>query len=646
MKRIARKIDAKKNVVFTALLASVCAAASLYEIFYLFSGRIWSMNSKIPSVDLAPHIRPWLVEHDGIETYVLYILVFFSILFALFLAWLYEYLRLRHRHAAAPILLIVFFGSGYLLFSSIGFHLPMAERSSGISSFILMAIVVMIPWALIGLDSRKSTFAGFVVASMLLPVCFIATSAISSFDYSFVFAPSLRMLHHFPLSDIYFQYDLFLSLLAALWMKLNIDLNSFQILGQVSYYVLFLSAFLLAKKFFIEKRLAYYLLVTLVLVKTYALICDPVLVFQVTPLRLDWWILVWAFAFIFGIYSKRLGIALGLLLIFHKTFGFIYLIGYLEVIFLLFALDFFGSKPSLRSLAVNTKKHLLLCLPNIGIVAIALGVSYFLLGGFTTEAASAYRTIGIGFIQISNASFYWHFVVLLGAVVIILMRRREFLSLRYLNGSLFLILLSIGSSMYFFGRSHENNIINIAAPLIFVLFLFIDLVSVSLAARGEESSRLKKALLLVIPSGIVMLITFSYSARILDKVHVQSDNLSRYRAIYPAPLENTWNISTIRELTSNSDKVYFMGADDFYYYYYGKYVPISRFFPYTAWVHKKDMVSFMQGILNDGYYIVSPRSGQGPYPDPQSDDEILSELTFDREIVKDGFRVVWNETDG
>ena len=167
-------------------------------------------------------------------------------------------------------------------------------------------------------------------------------------------------------------------------------------------------------------------------------------------------------------------------------------------------------------------------------------------------------------------------------------------------------------------------------------FLFIDLVFYQTAAhRGGGAAKL------VVPGLVVLLITYFYSGDIKDKGLDQAGNLLiQHQGIYPMPLSWDAKVGRVRKLTNNSDKVYFAALDDFYYYYYGNYTPEGHYFPYSTWVFKKEQIDFMQGLLDKGYYIVSPICliPKNQYPL----DEILSDLRYDNGIAKDGFNVVWN----
>ena len=102
------------------------------------------------------------------------------------------------------------------------------------------------------------------VCVTLVPICFIAYQHFSWTDYAYVLAPALRLSQGAGLSEIYFQYDLLVSLVAKCWMDLGIDPGKFYIAGQLSYYIFLIAAFLFARAFFSDGTLPLFLLVSLV----------------------------------------------------------------------------------------------------------------------------------------------------------------------------------------------------------------------------------------------------------------------------------------------------------------------------------------------------------------------------------------------
>ena len=119
------------------------------------------------------------------------------------------------------------------------------------------------------------------------------------------------------------------------------------------------------------------------------------------------------------------------------------------------------------------RKYLLMCYRNLLIILLFLSFSYFLFGGFISDSVSMYQKIGIGMIAIAPNSFYWYVPVILCVLSYLLLKHNDKISDKYFTSGLFLVLLTIGNSMYFFGRSHEHNIINITSILSLALFFWL-----------------------------------------------------------------------------------------------------------------------------------------------------------------------------
>jgi hypothetical protein len=448
-----------------------------------------------------------------------------------------------------------------------------------------------------------------LVGLLLIPVCFLATSAISWQDYTYIFAPALRLINGAAVSDIYFQYDLLLSLLAAGWMKLNLDLNSFQILGQAAYYVAILGVFIFSAKIFQKKELAVFLLAALVLGRMYASQWDAIICFQVTPLRLDLWLPLLVLVYYLGPYHWSASLLCGFLLIVHKTFGIIYSVAYIQLLLTLCAIEYFddmGKSPLLQSLIRYGKRFVV---PAI-ILATSGSVSYFLFRNPEFPNYSGYyQKIGIGFIQIAETSFYWYVPAIMSMVVILLFRLRKSLPTAYLTTGFMLTFCTIGNSIYFFGRSHEHNILNIAIVFLFLFFFLLDLIARSLSEYVGSSSTLsflRQHGVTGAAAVLIAMIIVSYSDNIATKGRLQLQGFQSARWIYPFEWRGAFfnYIAKVKEVTNNSSKVYFMHHSDFALYYSGGYAPVGYPNPFEAWIFTKDLTRFLQGLLDNGYYLV------------------------------------------
>ena len=270
-------------------------------------------------------------------------------------------------------------------------------------------------------------------------------------------------------------------------MKLHLDINHFQILGRISFYLFFIGAIIFAKHFFINKKLTVSLLIALILIRYYSIMVDPVALLQVTPLRLDLWLIVLLIVYFKGIYHWAAAAFLGLLVVIHKNLGIIYVISYFELLFTLLCIEviqlIINKEINWATLKTVLKKQLTLNFKNILIIIGFVFLSLILFKGFIAESAVIYQKIGIGMIQISTSSFYWYLPIIFSLIFVLLLKYRKSLSPQYFHSGLLVIFLAIGNSMYFFGRSHEHNILNISGVLIFASFLlFLLIASFSISA--------------------------------------------------------------------------------------------------------------------------------------------------------------------
>lgn len=636
----ASTVERCKTAAEAALLA--CAASCLlYLVYYLLSPYIWAQNPILPLSEYTEWIRDYALEHDGYEVYALYLLLLTSLPLTVVLAQLLDSNRaVLPRYLVVPALVGV---SGYYL-SRIGFTPPMAVVANGQplwhSQFLWVMVGVALVTALLyQVQCRAGTWLPLMAAVILLPVCFIATQPTAWEDSGYIFTPALRLLNGVSPQEIYFQYDLFLSLLAAVWMKLDLDINKFQVLGQCSFYALFLGILLLSRQLFINKGLALFLFLALVLVKIYGLAGEPVTYFQVTPLRLDLWFPLLLMVYAKGPYHWANGLYCGFLVLFHHNFGIIYSAAFCQLLLTMYALDYLDARVNmgggLKAMFGLFRKHAVTWKYHVVIIGLAFLAHTLLIKNSSYRTAQIYQKTGFGFIKIAPGSFYWYVPVVVSLAFFLLLRQRQLLTPKYLTTGLLLLFLAIGNSVYFFGRSHENNIINISATLLFALFLLLDLVGIILnggTARLAGSHAIQAcAALLVLGCG------FFYANVIAEKTMVQYRNARAGQTIYPQlpTAEIVRNeMAKVRMVTGNSSKVYFLSFSDFMYYYYGNYAPVGYFNPFQSWVMQKHLTSYLQGLVDNGYFLVVAEF--------RFIKESLRQIPYNRVLERDGFLFLWN----
>jgi hypothetical protein len=218
-------------------------------------------------------------------------------------------------------------------------------------------------------------------------------------------------------------------------------------------------------------------------------------------------------------------------------------------------------------------------------------------------------SLGIGFIKIAANSFYWYVVAVTGLAFVLLLRLRARVPGNYLAAGFCLIYLAIGNSLYFFGRSHENNIINISAILLLLFFLLLDIAGrfVGNPSGAPAKPFIHRNLAIIIALAFITSITIWYGDSITDKAAIQARNAGKGQFIYPSevPEQDVLNtIAEVKSVTGDYPRVYFVGDNDFLSNYYGGYAPVGYYNPVYAWISKREFNKFLQGLVDQGYYLV------------------------------------------
>lgn len=309
----------QRRQAFLATIALVLFATAVvfvsHRIYYAIFPWILSKNTVYPDGILTPWMQAWARERDGIEIYVLYGGMFLNMAAVMVLATLSRLLRNKWVDVALVA------GACWLIFryaygSGIVFTPPAEFMGSNRARILYCGLFALLLLGAICLQKKISNRVEALLAgALLIPFCFVATSPIASINYAYIFAPAQKLLEGVKLSQIYFQYDLFITLVAALWMKLGFNLTLFQILGQLSNFVAILGIFLMARSLFRQRALSLLLLIALVLVRIVGAPWEPVQAIQITPLRLDLWLIPFVVIFFRGPFHWLLPLACGILML-------------------------------------------------------------------------------------------------------------------------------------------------------------------------------------------------------------------------------------------------------------------------------------------------------------------------------------------
>ncbi|HEV8284539.1 MAG TPA: LamG domain-containing protein [Chitinophagaceae bacterium] len=652
------KYSTQNNYLRVSAVIFLTSAISLilFILFFSLSKWIWSFNPRISAAEFTSSVRAFIFEHDGAETLFLYLLMFFNIAISMFITrWILNLKLSKNQYLTFSIILIAI--AGYY-FYNIGFTPPVSVFvSEDEPSYALIIFgIALLSFLLFFLYTKYKVVVKLVVFLLIAFTSLVLAYPTSLTDLSYILAPASRLANGIKTSNIYFQYDMFLSILGWCWLKLNLGLEWFSYLAQLSFLLFFIGCFIFSDHFFKTKGLSVLFILALLLVRYYAVRESGFSVFQTAPLRLDLWLILLLVIYFKGVQHWLAGLCLGLLIIFHRNLGLIYMGSYFALLLFLFVADIaqlFNQKGlTFKSFYVLFIKYLRLHAINLSLIVASVLLCILLFGELFPSSAMTYRKYGIGMLPISRDSFYWYVPIILSSLTVVLFYYKKYLTDKYYSTAMFIITLAIGNSMYFFGRSHENNILNISGILVLALFVLFDVlifsstefikksqpVSKKSVASKSKSRTLPKRFFLAMPFLFIILCTYYYAPRIHEKISNQYDNLSKGQFTYPIAPGGIDTV-TIKEITHRSDKVYFLDfRKDFYYYYYGHYPLVGYFNPASTWIFKKDLTNFMQDLLNKQYYIVFDADKFA------SLNEYLPNLRYNASVEKNNFIAIQKET--
>ncbi|HMG83338.1 MAG TPA: LamG-like jellyroll fold domain-containing protein [Ferruginibacter sp.] len=610
-------------------IVSASVSCLFWLLFQSYSHSIWSFSPHIDPYLFTPAVKMCVFGNDGgIESFVLYVMLLAGMGLTLLLANLL--LKLKNSNLYLGVFSGLFLLAAYY-FYKISFIPPMYDMRDDISSTfpVIFVVLAIISFGAYFLYERFSLIIKIILVLLMAYASLVMIYPASLMDISYILYPALRMTEGTKIHEIYFQYDLFLSFIAYGWMKLNFSIDTFPYIGQVSYFVFFVASFFFADRLFKTKWLSVLFITALVLIRYYSIAAIGMSFLQITPLRLDLWIIPLMIAYYKGVHHWLVGTALGLLIIFHRNLGIIYTIAYAELLVVLFVLDaipLLVEHQFVSGIGKLFVRHLRLNLKNILILLASVALCLILFKELFSPSVLIYRKIGVGMLRVSNISFYWYVPVMVSCLTVLLYRFRNKLGEQYSVTGMFILLLLVGNSMYFFGRSHESNIINISAILILALFVLFDIliylspkeeVAVTVTSIDKKNKKTvqkttekktvffsKRTAYISLPFLFLFLSGFYYSGTVSEKVGTQYDNFVASQYICP-PITMQVDTSAVQQITTHSRNVFFLDfQNDFYYYYYGHYVPLGYFNPLESWIYRKELVDFMQDLLNKHYYIV------------------------------------------
>jgi len=591
--------------VLVLLAVVVSAAIALRALFFWQAEWLWHFARVVSDADITPWAREDMIDRDGAEPYAL-----MALLLVLFIVTASGYaglsrLRPRWRALAVASLLALVVGFAY--------QVPLRPPLPAVAPLPARLLVVtggLLATLLLQRSMRFRRGVLVALAVVLLPICFLRSEFPDYLEnLCSIVGPALRLQHGFGLRQVYLQYDLLPSLLALGWNEVGGAPLGFVSVVAVGYYAMFLGLFVLARRLFGRASLAAPLLVSVALVRVYGIWGDASATPQVTPIRLELWLLLLGAALGFGLEHWLVGLVLGLLCLFSRSMGTLYLGAYALALLVDFLARRFAAPAASRpgwwqDLGQSSWR----LAPAVACVVAFLGVARWLFGGFGSDALALYRELGVGMLRIAPESFYWWLLPVTGGVGWLAFSRRGSLPDRRGQAAIFALALIVINSLYFFGRSHEHNLINLSTSFLFCLFLGLDLAWPSLPGDPRP---LVWAFRLA-PWWVVGTCAYFYSDRIVHKLGGQAALIADHQPLILGVGTDLIPVAQCNEIrtAAGDSRLFFFAENDFFFYHDCGFEPQGYVHPVALNVLKEPLLLELNQLLAAGYKIVVPRAHQ------------------------------------
>jgi hypothetical protein len=410
---------------------------------------------------------------------------------------------------------------------------------------------------------------------------FAINSEVSIVDYGYLIGPANKLLQGDKLGSFYMQYNLLTTLLSMIMQKMHLLANQMQIVF-IAIYVLWIMFYKrLATVLFQNKVIVLYFLAAVLLVRGASVWGGHVLVPQVSPFRLDLWVPMLLVVIYFGYESMVTAIFFALMYLLDDMFGLLYLGLYLFSIVIIYYATYkqTGENP----FSIKKMKYFV---PAI----IAALLHYAIFNAFTAPAGKIYATYHLGFMPIALSSSFWLMVWMLPVCLYLLIQNKQ-------NKGLILFIFGLVCIQltYFFGRSHDNNLLNISGIFVFILFLSIDRL---------YSDTKKQQIGIVIISVLIGVMVLNYNNSIWKALNNIIRNKIAYGILYEDPLESQIRKNGEYLNTLNTDKIILITDYDSYLNYRLGYKQVGYYSPFLANIENAETVKFLYTQIRNGYRLI------------------------------------------
>lgn len=549
-----------------------------YFLFCFFSPAFTNYPPPLLSIhDASPSHLRWVWEYDGIETYIATAFTIASLMCGLIAVRLET---LRRAFSLAPVQVVVLgVASGIVLATRSTELRPVGNwwLTFGLFAILIVVQMLVVKRAVLPRQVPRK-LANWVFASLVVLVSLAFVGTPSPEDYGYYLGPALKLLQGEPIGSFYMQYGLGGTVMFAGMMKAGLDIGEMQLLLALLLSIGFAVYFRLARSLFPRYYLPAFFFVALIVARLFWTESHPASVPQASIFRIDLWLPVAFLATERRFSSPAVSAMAAFCFLFDSFFGLLIYSSYSAVLLASWAVEYLRS----RSLPMRADFAAYIC----SILVVMLTGWFFL--HRTSEGAKLYGSLRLGFLPISAHSLFWPLLLAILIVAWILVKSPvgKLRELRF-----FILILCVAHLVYFFGRSHDHNLINLSG--LWLLLLFAGLCT---AASGMPMN--SSSLPQWIAASIIALIAVASVPRLPLKARIVGHNIYHHTVLnYPLSEKA---IAASRSKLSRGDPVIILGMDDAYWNYRIGLRQEGYFAPIFADPFRNSLASFLVGEMSEG----------------------------------------------
>ncbi|MBT3795230.1 hypothetical protein HOG00_02065 [bacterium] len=591
----------------------------IYVLFGFFPFLVNIPMYKVPHPDFFPSFNNyWSLANTGIESFLLTILAFLYILLNLYLTRKRDLSLIKVNNVLQNYILFSFI----LIFLTIwissnlkasNFYWQFQEyQLYNFNSWLFFFFYTCLFYIAIVRDDSKRRLYSYIVLIFfcsILPVGFL-----QQYDLEFFAIPALGILNKVDISSVYFQYDLLIPLLIALWDMIGFEIYNFYVFLNLVLFIYLIGLYKLLDLLIRSKYILILASFTIVFLRFYLIDMKFGSVFvQYSPLRADLWLLLALVAAICGIKSKRLFATLIIVLIFSFNMGILYSIAYFVT---LFVISLFEAKMNILSAFVSWIKQNLI---KLVIFITVFSLIYIYVYSFGENIGTKqFLKYSIQSNKIQKFSIIWLALLFMGLLSSNIALKISGIRKEKLNTYVFLIFLTIVNFTFCFYKNTILSFISVSTSFLILFFIYIDLNSKFFKSFSQRFSKFK--IIKVMP---IILLLFPLA---FNKYGVPTIINNQYRFLasnsaFKARKINTdvKQINHLKKILAAKDKVIIYGAGSYIQYFELDIAPIDYFLFTSNAYNAKEYKLFLKLKVEEGFLLIFPKSKVTPWGYPRKE---------------------------